>query len=283
VVGRLYATLAELPLVPARRERYAALARRYRSGAESLPAGQPFPEHFRRRDAYVDVWRQDLIQWELAGRPLPLLVQLVADRIGLVQSDRHALRALLLCADERYSPADPVATADLALALGHVRAYSVLPLLEQLAIHFAPRVRSAVMSAITKMPYERSFGLLRRGLADEDETVRMEARRALRTMTFRNALLPLVRLFRECKEEAVRLIVVEAVADIGRRDAGLFLLEVLRSETGAVAELAAKRLRSFPNADLLPLVRQMAEGEHGATRELLDGILGAGPPGARGG
>src|SRR5439155_18369604 len=52
VMGRLYATLAELALPPARRERYAALAGRYRGG-ESAPAGQPFPEHFRRRYAYV--------------------------------------------------------------------------------------------------------------------------------------------------------------------------------------------------------------------------------------
>jgi hypothetical protein len=279
VVGRLYATLAELPLAQPRRERYLALARRYRSGADSLPAGQPFPEHFRRRDAYVDVWRQDLVQWELAGRPLPLLVQLVADRIGLDQSDRQALRALLLCADERYSGADPVATADLAMALGHVRAYAVLPLLEQLVTHFAPRVRAAVMTATTKMPYERTFGLIRRGLADEDETVRMEARRALRTMSFRNALLPLVRLYRETRDEAVRLIVIDAVADIGRREAGLFLLEVIRGEAGAPFELAAKRLRSFANNDLLDLARQLAESDP-AVRQAL---FGAGAVTAAGG
>jgi tetratricopeptide (TPR) repeat protein len=273
VVGRLYATLAELALPAGRRERYAALALRHRSGAESLPAGQPFPEHFRRRYAYVDVWRQDLVEWELAGRPLPVLVQLVADRLDLVQSERHALRALLLCADERYSPADPVGTADLTLALGHVRAYTILRPLEQLATHFSPRVRSAAMTATAKVPHERSFGILRRGLADDDEAVRAEARRALRTMSFRNALQPLVRLFREAQDETVRLTVIDAVADIGRREAGLFLLEVVRSETGPVFELATKRLRNFPNADLLPMMRQMAEGEHGPVRTALDTIL----------
>jgi hypothetical protein len=280
VVGRLYATLAELALPPGRVERYAALARRYRSNSESLPAGQPFPEHFRRRDAYVDVWRHDLIEWELAGRPLPVLVQLVADRIGLVQYDRQAVRALLLVADQRFSPSDPAAMSELAMALGRVQAYAVLRPLEQLATHAAPRVRAAAMTATAKVPHERSFGILRRGLTDEDESVRNEARRALRTMSFRNALQPLVRLFRESQDEAVRLTVIDAVADIGRRDAGLFLLEVVRGETGAVFELATRRLRSFPNADLLPMVRQLAEGEHGVVREALQSILGteAHPP-----
>jgi tetratricopeptide (TPR) repeat protein len=279
VVGRLYATLAELPLPAARRERYAALARRYRSSNESLPVGQPFPEHFRRRYAYVDVWRQDLVEWDLAGRPLPVLVQLVAERLDLVQSERHALRALLLVADERFSLADPVATADLALALGHVRAYTILRPLEQLATHFAPRVRAAAMSATAKVPHERSFGILRRGLADDDETVRLEARRALRTMSFRNALQPLVRLYRETREEVVRLTIVDAIADIGRREAGLFLLEVLRSEGGALFELAAKRLRTFPVAELVPVVRQLAEGEHGPVKAALEGILASAPRG----
>ena len=276
VVGRLYAALAELPLPAGRVDRYVALARRYRSSNDSLPAGQPFPEHFRRRDAYVDVWRHDLVEWELGGRPLPRLVQLVADRIGLIQYDRQALRALLLVADERFSPADPAAMSELALALGRVQHYEVLKPLEQLATHFSPRVRAAAMTATAKVFHERSFGTLRQGLADEDEGVRSEARRALRTMTFRNALQPLVRLFRDSRDEAVRLTVIEAVADIGRRDAGLFLLDVVRGETGPVFELATRRLRSFPNADLLPLVRQLAEGERSPVKEALETIL-AGP------
>ena len=44
---------------------------------------------------------------ELAGRPLPVLVQLVAERLDLVQSERHALRALLLVADVVYAYLDP--------------------------------------------------------------------------------------------------------------------------------------------------------------------------------
>jgi hypothetical protein len=277
-VGQLYATLAELPLAAGRRERYAALARRYRGAAtESLPAGQPFPEHFRRKYAYVDVWRQDLVEWELGGRPLPVLVQLVADRVDLVQSERHAVRALLLCGDERFSLSDPSSAAELALALGQVRAYPILRTLEPLAAHAAPRVRAAAMTAAAKVPHERSFGILRQGLADSDDTVRLEARRALRTMTFRNALQPLVRLYRDSKDEGVRHTVVEAVADIGRREAGLFLLDVVRGESGPLFELAARRLRSFPSADILPVVRQLLETERPHVRQALAPMLtGAG-------
>jgi tetratricopeptide (TPR) repeat protein len=277
VVGRLYATLAELALPAARKERYAALARRHKSTTDSLPAGQPFPEHFRRRYAYVDVWRQDLVEWELGGRPLPVLVQLLADHLDLVQSERHAARALLLCADERYSPGDPVATAELTLALGHVQAYQILRPLEQLVAHASARVRAAVMTATAKVPHERSFGILRKGLVDAEEVVRVEARRALRTMRFRNALQPLVKLYREMPDETIRLVVIDAVGDIERREAGLFLLELVRSETGPLFELAARRLRAFPNAELLPLVRQLAEGEHGMVKDALEAILSASP------
>src|SRR5206468_5705341 len=131
----------------------------------------------------------------------PVLVQLVAERLDLVQSERQALRALLVCADERFSLADSTSTAELVMALGQVRAYAILKPLEQLAAHQAARVRSVVMTATAKVPHERSFGILRRGLSDEDEAVRTEARRALRTMSFRNALQPLVRLFRETRDD----------------------------------------------------------------------------------
>jgi tetratricopeptide (TPR) repeat protein len=272
-LGRLYGTLAELPLAGPRRERYAALARRYRSTADSLPAGQAFPEHFRRKYAYVDVWRQDLVEWELGGRPAAVLVQIVAERLDLVQSERHALRALLLCAEDRFSLTDPLGAAELALALGQVRAYPILRPLEQLSSHPAARVRAAAMTATAKVPHERSFVILRRGLGDQDEAVRLEARRALRTMSFRNAFQPLVRLYREVPDETVRQTVVEAVADIGRREAGLFLLDIVRNETGPVFELAAKRLRGFPMGEILPVVRQLAENERGVVKEALDRVL----------
>jgi hypothetical protein len=276
-MGHIYATLAELPLPAARRERYGALARRYKGVAtESLPAGQPFPEHFRRKYAYVDVWRQDLVEWELAGQPLPVLVQLVADRVDLVQSERHAVRALLLCAEERFSLAEPSSAAELALALGQVRAYPILRTLEPLAGHPAARVRAAAMTAAAKVPHERSFGILRQGLADPDDTVRLEARRALRTMTFRNAMQPLVRLYRETKDEVVRHTVVEAVADIGRREAGLFLLDIVRGESGPIVELAARRLRGFSSPELIPLVRQLLETERPHVREALAPMLTGG-------
>jgi hypothetical protein len=278
-VGRLYASLAELRLPPGRRERYAALARRYRGAApDSLPAGPAFPEHFRRRYAYVDVWRQDLVEWELGGQPLPVLVQLVAERLDLVTSERHAIRALLLCAEERFSLADPGCASDLALALGQVRAYPILRTLEPLAGHPAPRVRAAAVTAAARVPHERSFGILRRCLSDSDEAVRVEARRALRTINFRNALQPLVRLFRESNDELVRQAVIEAVGDIGhvgRREAGLFLIEVLRTETGHLAELAARRLRSLPGGELLPLVRELADGEREPVRAALMSVISA--------
>jgi HEAT repeat protein len=137
------------------------------------------------------------------------------------------------------------------------------------------------MAATAKLPYERTFGILRRGLGDEDEAVRIEARRALGTMGVRSALQPLIRLYRDSKEEAVRQTIVAAVADIGRREAGLFLLDVVRSESGPVFDTAVKRLRSFPLADLWPVIRQIAESERGPVKEALDSILAGAPAAVR--
>ena len=52
----------------------------------------------------------------------------------------------------------------------------------------------------------------------------------------------------------------------------------MRSESGPVFELATRRLRTFAVADIWPVVRQMAEGEHGPVKDALDAIL-SGVPG----
>ena len=79
--GRFYAELAELPLADKRRSRYRALAQRYARCRSSR--GRPsvtFPEYLRRPDTYQDIWRQDLVEWELGGDPTAVLVRLVVER-----------------------------------------------------------------------------------------------------------------------------------------------------------------------------------------------------------
>ena len=144
----------------------------------------------RRPGAYQDVWRQDLIEWELDGDPTAVLARLVVDRTDHVRFSRLALRALLLCSAPNYSVEDPRAAAELALALGRIQVYEVLRPLERLFEHPSPQVRAAVMGGVGQVYCKRSFNLVRKGLADAAQPVQDEALRALRGLRFRDGFDP---------------------------------------------------------------------------------------------
>ena len=279
--GELYGAAAELPLPPKRRDRYAALATRFRAKGERAAPGPSFPDYLRRTDAYQDVWRQDIIEWELDGRPVPVLAYIVVERVDHAPFARAALRALLHCVDEAVNIDEPGAASDLAHALGAVQVYEVLRPLENLGGHREARVRAAVMSAVSQVYCKRSFGLVRLGLQDSDEMVRQAALRALRALHFRDGLEPLSRIFRESVDENIRLAALDAIADIGNLEAGHFILDVVRRERGLVRDRALLRLRSFPMAELAATVRHVAAIEAGPIRraleELLTGSGGAAP------
>jgi hypothetical protein len=273
--GEVYETLAGLPLPEKRKARYAAFAAQLKGKGTRVPPGPSFPDYLRRTDAYQDVWRQDLIEWELDGRPVPVLVHIIVDRVDHAPFARAALRALLHCADSEVALADPGAASDLAHALGAVQVYEVLRPLENLGLHAEARVRAAVMAAVSQVYCKRSFGLVRQGLADTDELVRQAALRALRALHFRDGLEPLSRIFREATEDAIKLAALDAVADIGTAEAVFFLVDVVRHQRGAIAARAVQRLRAFPSAELQPTLRHLAAIESGPTRRAFEELLAA--------
>ena len=84
--GRFYGELTELPLPDKRRNRYRTLAQRYAAmPPEPRPPAVAFPEYLRRPDNYQDIWRQDLVEWELDGDPLGVLARLVVERTDHVR------------------------------------------------------------------------------------------------------------------------------------------------------------------------------------------------------
>jgi hypothetical protein len=273
--GRLYAELAELPLAEKRRLRYRALARRYQVvPPEAQPPAPPFPEYLRRANAYQDVWRQDLIEWELDGDPAAVLARLVVERPPTTYS-RLALRALLLCGSPTFSFDSAARVGDLAVAMGRAPFYEILAPLERLYRHPAAEARAAVMRGVSQIYCRRSFGLVRQGLADPVPAVVNEALRALRGLRFLDGLEPLTRIFRESTDERVRLAALESIADVGSPGAALVLLEAARQETGAVRETAASRLARLGGDEVAALVRQARDAEVGERREALDRILSA--------
>jgi len=271
--GDLYAAAADLALPAKRKDRYAALAARFRGKGERRPPGPSFPEYLRRTDAYQDVWRQDLVEWELDGRPIPVLTHIVVERVDHAPFSRAALRALLTCMDEQERLDDAGIASDLAHALGAVQVYEVLRPLEDLGLHAEARVRAAVMAAVSQVYCKRSFGLVRQGLVDSDEMVRTSALRALRALHFRDGLDPLSRIFREFNEEPVRLAALEAIADIGNLESGYFLLETVRREQGTVRDRALARLRGIQIPELTAALRHAASIESGQVRRALEDLV----------
>jgi len=276
--GRLYAEMAELPLPGKRQLRTAVLARRYLAMPADIQGPAPaFPEYLRRADAYLDVWRQDLVEWELGGDPTAVLARFVVERPSN-SNTRLALRALLIGNSPTFSLDSSASVAELAIALGRVRYYEMLPPLERLYQHPAVEARAAVMRGVSQIWTSRSFDLVRRGLADPAPSVASEALRALRELHFVDGLEPLARIFRESSDERVRLAALEPIARIaktGSLAAALVLLEVARQETGVVRETAASGLARLGGDDVTALVRQARDAEVGERREALDRILKA--------
>ncbi|HEX7599761.1 MAG TPA: hypothetical protein VF518_16205, partial [Polyangia bacterium] len=214
MIGRFYAALAELDLGEAKQARYAELAARTRDAPPSPPIAGPPVEHWRRQDAYPEVWLQDLVEWELTGHPAWTLERLLVAPLTLVASGRAALRALVVLADEEAATDDTRRNAELALALGEVMAYEVLAPLEELAVHPAALVRAAAAAAAGRTPHRRSFGIVRRGLADAEATVRSEAVQALRSLHFRDAFPSLAWFFRESADPEARQAALESIGKI---------------------------------------------------------------------
>jgi hypothetical protein len=273
LAGKLYGELAALPLSPKKRVRYRALARRYADSTAAPPAPVGFPEYLRRPGAYQDVWRQDLVEWELDGDPTAVLARLVVDRTDHARFARLALRAVLLCSSPAFSRQDARATAELALALGRIQVYEVLRPLERLYEHVAPEVRASVMGGVGQVYCKRSFNLVRKGLGDPAPAVAEEALRALRGLRFRDGFDPLTRIFRESTDERVRTAALETIADVGSVEAGLFLLDVVRHETGVLRRTAETRLGRFPGDEIASMVRQLLDVEVGDRRTSLENIL----------
>jgi HEAT repeat protein len=273
MIGRLYGALAELDLPATRKARYADLAARRRHAAPSPPAEPPPLEHWRRQDAYPEIWLQDLVEWELAGHPSWVLARVLVQPQALVATNRAALRALWVTTDEDFSLDNASRSAELALALGELMVYEALSPIEDLASHPAALVRAAAAAAAGRTPHRRSFGIVKRALADTDATVRREALQALRALHFRDAFASLARLFVESVDAESRLAALDAIGRIDTLEAGLFLLDVVRQESGAAGETALRYLRGRQTPGLARMVHHAAMVESGPVRAALEALL----------
>jgi hypothetical protein len=277
LAGRIYGELAELALPDARRRRYRALSRRYESEQPRRLPAPAFPAALRKKDSYKDIWRDDLIEWELDGDPIAVLARLIAENSDTTVFTRPALRALLKFADPKFSMTNPLVVTDAAEAVGKVPAHEVLRSLKRLFEHSASEVRAAVVRGAEEGLTPRVFDLVRKALGDPAPAVVDAALQLLRKTNFVGALSPLTRIFRESSDERVRLAVLDGVGiNWDPLGAARILLEVARQETGAVRQAAEEKLARLAKQgreEVVTLLGQARDAEEGEPREALDRML----------
>lgn len=278
-VRLLFQRLSTLPLPDKARARYAKIAARYTTAAGELPESPGLPEYLKQQHAYADIWFVDLMEWELGGDPRRVAVSIVGDLRYPNGIRRRALVVLLTLAGAASSgrETEPGTLVEIADLLGELQSYAALRPIERLYEHEDARVRQAAVRALRFLYFKRSFGIIRRALADGDPGVREAAIEALSGLHFPHAFNPLSQIYRESEDPRVQAAAVESVSRIQSIEAGEFLIMVLRQEEGALREVAKQALASFDNPDVLPIMRQYYELEVDAeVRGALGDILNRG-------
>jgi len=278
-VRESYRRLAELPLPEAKRARYARLAARYPDVApRSLDVPQ-LPDYLRRPHAYPRVWEADLIEWELDGDPLATCAAVLGDRRHTARTRRAALEVVLMeldAANGGAPAADETARqAKVAVLLGELWLYPALSPLERLFQSPEAAVRLGVMKALRNLDFKRSFHLLRQGLADAAPEVRDAAMEALEALHFPHLFDPLVRVFREHPDPAVKATALVAIGRIRNLEAMELLVDVLCQEGEALRDVARQQLVQFDAPQLAPLLRKHLEVESGPAKATLAQVLRA--------
>lgn len=282
-VGAVYQTLSQLPLEAARCTHYARARGRY-TEAQDLPidAG-PLPAHLRQEVGFPEVWHVDLVEWEQRGSASQACGDVVLDPSQWSDVTRRRamlarLTALGLEAEESSGEA-PRGTAltDLYVALSEqlalVDLYAILSPLEHMFRRPEQSVRLAVVKALARFPYKRTFITLRDALSDAESIVVHEASKSLEDLRFPHAFDPLSRIYRESQSKTVRASAVRALAKIDTFEAAEMLLGVIQhdgSEERAAAVEALRRSRGMKFIDLARgSFRGLPANAQAAVREVL--------------
>lgn len=282
-VGGVYEALSELPLEASRTRHYARARGRYREAQDLAIEAAPLPAHLRHEVGFPEVWHVDLVEWEQGGSASQACGDIILDTGQCSEVTRRRAMLARLAAlgveappapgPRAASPAPPEAWARLAEQLALVELYTILSPLEHLFRRPEPEVRVAVVKALSRFLYKRTFITLREGLADPDSSVVQEAAKALEELRFPHAFDPLARIYRESQSAAVRASAVRALAKIDTFEAAEMLLGVIQHDgpdERAAAVEALKRARGLRFVDLAKeQLKQLTEPARSAVRDVL--------------
>lgn len=261
-VGRLYATLAELDLAAPRRAHYARASQRYQGVSDLALEAAPLPSHLRQDTAYPEVWHVDLVEWEQAGRASAACGDIVLERRSWSEiTRRRAMLARLAALDLERSDGgrpDDARLGQLCELLGRVELYTILSPLERLYETGSPAVRLAVMRAMERLMYKRTFVTVRKALSDPDGPVQEQACRTVEALRFPHAFDPLARIYREHDDGPARAAALRAMARIDTVEAAELLLGVFQHEGRLEREAAVDALKRARGTAFLDVARRAA-------------------------
>jgi len=278
-VGSVYGALGELPLEEGRVKHYRRAKGRYGDAVDLPIDAAPLPAHLRHEVGFPEVWHVDLVEWEQAGSASQACGDIVLDsRQWSEITRRRAMLARLLALTVEDVPAGqpgpgPEALVRLCEQLSLVELYTILSPLEQMFARGGQPVRVAVIRAMSRFLYKRTFSTMREALADDEPSIVHEAAKAIEELRFPHAFDPLTRIYRESQSARVRCSAVRALAKIDTVEAAEMLLHVIQhdgsEERGAAVE-ALKRARGLRFVDVArEQLKQLPSHARGAVREVL--------------
>ena len=229
--GQAYVELAHLPLESARRSHYARASGRYQ-GAQDEPIDAARQSDTGRRDnAFSDVWHVDLLEWEQRGSAADVCADIMIDTETWSEViRRRALIARMVAMPVESAPGGVPSSAWLNLVerLSPTELYMTLSPLEVLYRRPEPEVRAAVVRALGRFLYKRSFITLRRALSDADASVRAHACEAIQQLHFPHAFDPLARIYREVNDPEAKRAALRALAMVDTEEATEMVLATLQ-------------------------------------------------------
>ncbi len=289
-VAELYRQLGELPLAVSRKSHYGRATQRYQGASDLKIESAPLPAHLRHEVGFPEVWHEDLVEWEQRGNAGEACGDIILDPgRWLEASRRRALVARLVALDlEAHlatgATADPNVTASLAAALAEqlaqIKLYAILSPLEALFTRPEPKVRKAVMQALSACWFKRTFITLRQGLTDPDPGVVEAAARAVEELHFPHGFDPLARIYRESGSPAARASALRAIAKIDSVEAAEMILGVIEHESPNDRAVVVETLKKSRRARFVDVARQEVGRMTGPAKAVVEELIAGG--GARG-
>ncbi len=279
-VGTVYGSLSRLPLEESRTNHYTRARGRYNDAQDLAIDASPLPAHLRHEVGFPEVWHVDLVEWEQGGSASQACGDIVLDPSQWSEVTRRRAMLARLSALAVETPPQPGqrapgadAYAKLAEQLALVELYTILSPLEQMFRRPEASVRAAVVKAMSRFLYKRTFITLREALVDGDPTIVSEAAKALEELRFPHAFDPLARIYRESQSTEVRKSALRALSKIDTLEAAEMMLGVIQhdgaEERGAALD-ALKKARGLRFVDLArDQMKQLSGPVRAAVREVL--------------